>query len=61
VGQLPARHRGKGYGAAVTEAAATAVPEEPAVLLASDDGRHVYERTGFLAVDRWTLWTRLER
>ena len=41
--------------------AATAVPEEPALMLASDDGRPAYERMGLLAVDRWTLWTRLER
>jgi GNAT superfamily N-acetyltransferase len=51
-------HRGLGYGAALTEAAATAVSDQPAVLLASDDGRPVYERMGFLAVERWTLWTR---
>jgi hypothetical protein len=53
-----AEYRGRGYGAAVTEAAATVTPEQPAVLLASDDGRPVYERMGFLAIDRWTLWTR---
>lgn len=52
-----AGHRGRGYGRAVTEAAATAAPDQPAVLLASDDGRPVYEQMGFLAVDRWTLWT----
>lgn len=50
--------RGRGYGAAVTWAAAQAAPELPAVLLASDDGRPVYERMGFIAVQRWTLWTR---
>jgi hypothetical protein len=50
--------RGRGYGAAVTWAAATAAPELPAVLVASDEGRPVYERMGFVALARWTLWTR---
>jgi hypothetical protein len=48
--------RGKGFGAMVTQAAALADPTVPAVLIASDLGRPVYERLGFLPVNRWTLW-----
>lgn len=50
--------RGRGAGAAVTWAATLAAPGLPAVLIASDDGRPVYERMGFLAVERWTAWMR---
>ena len=50
--------RGKGYGAAVTWAATTADPSLPAILIASDLGRPVYERLGYVAVTRWTLWMR---
>jgi GNAT superfamily N-acetyltransferase len=49
-------HRGRGIGAAVTWAATVAEPSLPAVLIASDDGRGVYEGLGYLAVLRWTLW-----
>ena len=42
----------------VTQAAALADPTVPAVLIASDLGRPVYERLGFLPVSRWTLWMR---
>jgi GNAT superfamily N-acetyltransferase len=48
--------RGRGFGALVTQAAALADPTVPAVLVASDPGRPVYERLGFLPVNRWTLW-----
>jgi predicted GNAT family acetyltransferase len=48
--------RGKGFGAAVTQAAAVADPTVPAVLISSDLGRPVYERLGFLALNRWTFW-----
>jgi hypothetical protein len=51
-------HRGRGIGAAITWAATVAAPELPAVLIASDDGRGVYEALGYLAVVRWTLWYR---
>ena len=47
--------RGHGYGEAVTWAATLAAPEVPAVLIASDLGRPVYERMGYLALDRWTF------
>ncbi len=48
--------RRRGYGAAVTWAATRVRPDLPAVLLASDDGRPVYERMGYLPLARWTLW-----
>jgi hypothetical protein len=51
-----AEYRGRGIGAAVTWAATVADPSLPAVLIASDDGRGVYEGLGYLAVLRWTLW-----
>jgi len=57
VAALPAA-RGRGAGAAVTWAATVCRPDLPAVLVASDDGRPVYERMGFLAVERWTAWLR---
>jgi GNAT superfamily N-acetyltransferase len=53
--------RGRGAGAAVTWAATLANPAAPAVLIASDDGRPVYERLGYIAVERWTVWLRPER
>ena len=46
VAALPAA-RGRGVGAAVTWAATLCQPELPAVLVASDDGRPVYERMGY--------------
>ncbi len=50
--------RGRGYGAAVTSAAATCQPDRHAVLHASDLGRPVYERMGFVPLFRFTLWHR---
>lgn len=50
--------RGRGAGAAATWAATLAVPELPAVLVASDDGRPVYEGLGYQAIERWTAWLR---
>jgi GNAT superfamily N-acetyltransferase len=52
------RFRGHGYGAAVTWAATTADPTLPAILVASDPGRPVYERLGYTALTRWTMWLR---
>jgi hypothetical protein len=49
-------HRGRGIGAAITWAATVADPSLPAVLIASDDGRGVYEALGYLPIVRWTLW-----
>jgi hypothetical protein len=42
----------------VTWAATVAAPALPAVLLASDPGRPVYERMGYLPLLRATMWTR---
>jgi hypothetical protein len=50
--------RGKGAGGAVTAAATTALPEQAAVLIASDDGQPVYRRLGYHRLERWTLWLR---
>ena len=50
--------RGRGYGAAVTWAATVADPSLPAILIASDLGRPVYERLGYVALTRWTIWLR---
>lgn len=50
--------RGKGAGAAVTWAATTSDPSQPAALIASDDGQPVYQRLGYLRLERWTVWLR---
>ncbi|KRF46064.1 GNAT family N-acetyltransferase [Terrabacter sp. Soil810] len=50
--------RGQGAGAALTWAATTAWPDQGAVLIASDDGQPVYERLGYLRIERWTCWVR---
>jgi GNAT superfamily N-acetyltransferase len=50
--------RGRGYGEAVTWAATSVDPSLPAALIASDLGRPVYERMGYVTVGRWTLWHR---
>jgi hypothetical protein len=52
--------RGRGAGAALTWAATTTWPDQGAVLIASDDGQPVYERLGFLRIERWTCWLRTE-
>jgi GNAT superfamily N-acetyltransferase len=57
VAALPAA-RGRGVGSAVTWAATLAEPDLPAMLVSSDDGRPVYERMGYLAIERWTGWLR---
>lgn len=49
--------RGRGYGAALTWAATLADPAKPAMLIASDDGRSVYARMGYLTLMRFTLWS----
>jgi hypothetical protein len=48
--------RGHGYGLALTAAAAAVDPSKPATLVASDLGRGVYERLGFVAILRSTYW-----
>jgi hypothetical protein len=50
--------RGRGAGSAVTWAATLADPAQPAMLIASDDGRPVYEAMGYIAVERWAAWLR---
>jgi hypothetical protein len=50
--------RGHGYGEALTWQATTVDPKLPAVLLASDLGRPVYERMGYVPITRFTLWHR---
>lgn len=55
VATLPEARR-HGYGEALTWAAAQADPALPAMLLSSDEGRRVYDRMGFLALQRVTLW-----
>jgi len=57
VAVLPAA-RGRGAGAAVTFAATVADPRQPAVLAASDAGQPLYERLGYLRIERWTVWLR---
>jgi GNAT superfamily N-acetyltransferase len=57
VATLPAL-RGRGLGEAVSWAATLADPSLPAVLLASDPGRPVYQRMGYLPMLRWTMWYR---
>jgi GNAT superfamily N-acetyltransferase len=48
--------RGRGIGYAITAAATTAQPDRPALLIASDLGRPVYDRLGYLTLARFTLW-----
>jgi hypothetical protein len=48
--------RGRGVGAAMTWRATLADPTKPAVLIASDAGQPVYERMGYLRLQRMTMW-----
>jgi len=48
--------RGRGIGGALTWAATVADPSLPAVLIASDLGRSVYEHLGYVTLLRWTVW-----
>jgi GNAT superfamily N-acetyltransferase len=48
--------RGRGYGRALTAAAAGVARDLPAVLLSSDPGHPVYRRLGFIDLLRCTLW-----
>lgn len=47
--------RSRGYGAAVTWEATLADPTVPAALIATDMGRPVYERMGYLPLFRWAF------
>ena len=55
VATLPHARR-RGYGAAITQAAAKARPDLPAWLVSSRAGRHVYEEVGFVEVSQYVLW-----
>jgi GNAT superfamily N-acetyltransferase len=57
VATLPEARR-KGYGEALTWTASRLDPDLPAMLLSSDDGRPVYQRMGYLPLQRMTLWYR---
>jgi ribosomal protein S18 acetylase RimI-like enzyme len=48
--------RGRGYGVALTAAAAGADPIKPAALIASELGGPVYRRMGFVSMLRYTYW-----
>jgi hypothetical protein len=52
--------RRKGIGEAITWAATLADPTRPAMLMASDPGRPVYERMGYVPILRMTLWSSVE-
>jgi hypothetical protein len=48
--------RGRGIGYAITAAATATRSDVPAMLIASDLGRPVYDRLGYLPMARYTLW-----
>jgi hypothetical protein len=48
--------RGRGVGEAMTWQPTLVRPDLPAALIASDLGRSVYQRMGFVALVRFTLW-----
>ena len=48
--------RGRGIGRAITAVATGLDPSLPAMLIASDPGRPVYERLGYRSILRFTLW-----
>ena len=48
--------RGRRVGEAVTWLPTLVAPDRPAALIASDLGRPVYERMGFVALLRFSLW-----
>jgi GNAT superfamily N-acetyltransferase len=50
--------RRRGYGAALTWLATLADPTLPSLLIATAEGRPVYERMGYTALFRFTLWSR---
>jgi hypothetical protein len=50
--------RRRGYGAALTWRASLADPVLPALLIATDEGRPVYEQIGYMTLFRFTIWSR---
>jgi len=53
-----ASHRGLGIGASMVWTASTVDPTAPAALIATDPGRPVYERLGYIPLLRLTMWAR---
>jgi GNAT superfamily N-acetyltransferase len=49
--------RGRGYGAALTWRASLADPALPSLLIATTEGRAVYERMGYMSLFRFALWS----
>lgn len=49
--------RGRRFASQITWAAAQAAIDCPTMLLSSSSGRLVYERMGFVAITRFSLWT----
>jgi hypothetical protein len=50
--------RRRGYGAALTWRATLADAALPAMLIATDEGRPVYEQIGYMTLFRFTIWSR---
>lgn len=48
--------RGRGFGVAITAATVAVDTTKPAVLVASDLGRPIYEKLGFQAMTRVSYW-----
>jgi hypothetical protein len=57
VSTLPS-HRGRGFGRALTWAATLTDPAAPATLIATDEGRPVYQAMGYIPLMRLTMWHR---
>lgn len=57
VATIPEARR-RGYGASLTWQATLADPTLPSLLIATDDGRPVYERIGYTSLFRFSLWSR---
>ena len=57
VGTVPEARR-RGYGAAMTWRATRADPTLPALLIATDAGRSVYEQIGYMSLFRFAVWSR---
>jgi GNAT superfamily N-acetyltransferase len=52
-------HRRRGFGAAMTATAASAVPGRPSVLVATSAGEPLYHRLGYRRVAMSTRWVRV--